>query len=491
LRSRWNPLIVGVYFAISTAVLGFMAVNMGGPCLRPNSCTNVSIEFRDAAGLLHSNDLRMAGIKIGQVTTISAKKNYAVASVQIEDRFMPIYKDAHAVVRPKNLLGETYVEIDKGNQSAGELVKGDTVPLVNTITPVQVDEVLNALDPTTRQKLGIVINALGEATAARGQDLNLSTQDFRRITAALATTSTSLNEQQDNIDALIVQLDLLQKTAADYHAELAQVLSDWNVTSKTMQAHSENFASALDHLSKVLDNLDTGLTPNTPALTKAVAQLPGTADHASDFLGITSSLAELFLKPVNGGTKGQGPAIDDAINLFPRLSQVMIGVNTCDYHKYANGYVNIPGQTESATKCTQAPVNAAGNAANPTLQGEVFTGQVLGNPALRNQVSHDRHLWRVMGMIDASGGQTGNGSLPCGLFTNPGDQPTSTCYPGSIGTDIYKPTSSSSGPSSSTGATGSGASTASAGGSTTSTTSAHPASFWGNLWNLLVGNSNA
>jgi virulence factor Mce-like protein len=465
--------------AISGSILAFMTVNMGGPCLHvpgtPSPCTTVSIEFRDAAGLLHSNDLRIAGIKVGQVTRIDAKKNYAVASVEIVNRFMPVYKDAHAVVRPKNLLGETYVEIDRGTQPAGQLNNGDTIHLVNTITPVQVDEVLNALDPTTRQKLGIVINALGEATAARGQDLNLSTQDFRRITAALATTSTSLNSQKDNIDALIVQLDLLQQTAADYHAQLAQVLRDWNDTSKTMQAHSNNFASAIDHLGNVLSNLDAGLTPNTPALTEAVANLPATANHATDFLGISSSMAELFLKPVNGGANGTQPAINDAISLFPRLAQVMIGVNSCDYHVYANGYHNTPGVTEpGAPTCTGSSLDTAGKAANPTLQGEVFTGQVMGNPAMYNKVSKDRHLWRVMGMVDAQGGSAGNsGSLSCGLFTNPGNNPSSSCYPGSTGTTRYQPPASSG----ATGAAGTG--------------STHPASFWSNLWNMLVGGDNA
>jgi virulence factor Mce-like protein len=482
LRSRWNWLIVAVYMALSGSILGFMAVNMGGPCLSlpftASPCRTVSVEFKDASGLLHSNDLRMAGIKVGQVTAINAKKNYAVATVEIENRFMPVYKNAHAIVRPKNLLGETYVEIDRGDRAAGEINAGDTIPLANTITPVQVDEVLNALDPNTRQKLGIVINALGEASAARGKDLNLSTQDFRRITAALATTSGTLNSEKDNLDALIVQLDLLQKTAADYHEELAQVLRDWNDTSRTMAAHSQNFASAIDHLGNVLGDLDAGLTPNTPALTQAVARLPSTADHANDFLGVSSSLMELFLKPVNGGTNGQGPAIDDAVALFPRLSQVMIGVNTCDYHIYANGYHSTPGTTEPSAHCT-APVNGAGSATNPTLQGEVFTGQVMGNPAMYNKVARDRHLWRVMAQLDTQGGQNGSGSLGCGLFTNPGDQPTSSCYPGDIGTSRYAPPAA---PSSGTSSGPTGVAPAASTGK---------ASFWSGLWHLLVGSNDA
>ena len=484
MRSKWNWLIVAVYVSLSSSILGFMAVNMGGPCLSlpftASPCRTVSVEFRDASGLLHSNDLRMAGIKVGEVTAINAHKNYAVATIEIENRFMPVYKDAHAIVRPKNLLGETYVEVDRGNAVAGEIQAGDTIPLANTITPVQVDEVLNALDPNTRQKLGIVINALGEASAARGKDLNLSTQDFRRITAALATTSGTLNSEKDNLDALIVQLDLLQKTAADYHEQLAQVLKDWNDTSRTMAAHSQNFASALDHLGNVLADLDAGLTPNTPALTTAVAKLPSTADHASDFLGVSSSLMELFLQPVNNKTKNL--AIDDAVALFPRLSQVMIGVNSCDYHVYANGYHNVPGVTEPSS-CTGQALNADGSAANPTLQGEVFTGQVLGNPAMYNKVSRDRHLWRVMAQLDAKGGATGNGSLPCGLFTNPGDQPTSTCYPGSIGTDVYKPSAAKASTSKSS---------KSIGGTASAPASPGSSSLWSNIWNFIVGtDSNA
>jgi virulence factor Mce-like protein len=462
MRSRWNLLIVTVYMAISSAVLGFMAVNMAGPCLMPNSCTDVNIEFKDAAGLLHSNDLRMAGMKIGQVKYVNARKNYAVASVEIEHRFMPVYRDAHAVVRPKNLLGETYVEVDRGTPAAGEMRVGDTITLANTMTPVQVDEVLNALDPNTRQKLGLLINALGEATAARGKDLNMSTQDFRRITAALATTSASLNEEKGNIDALIVQLDLLQKTAADYHEQLARVLRDWNDTSRTMQQHSQNFASAIDHLGNFLGVLDAGLTPNTPALTQMVANLPPTADHATDFLGISADLSELFLKPVNGGTNGQGAAIDDAVALFPRLAQVMIGVNTCDHHIYANGYRN-----DNRPGCTPTTMSD-GTAANPTLQGEVFTGQVMGNPAMYNRVSQDRHLWRVMGMIDAGGGVNATGSAGCGLFTDRNSSRTSNCYPGSDGLDRYRPAGQPSG--------GPSGSAAGAG---------KPASFWSNLWNIL------
>jgi ABC-type transporter Mla subunit MlaD len=243
-RSRWNFLIVLIYAGIASTILAFMAANMAGPCQLGamhvpgfQQCMTLNVEFKNASGLLHSNDLRVAGVKAGQVTSVDVKKKVALITIQVEPKFQPVYRNTHAVVRPKNLLGETYVEIDRGTPEAGKFHEGETVSLVNTLTPVQVDEVLNALDPDTRTKLGIVINALGAATAQRGNDLNLSAGDFRRIAADVAVTSTSLDQEKSNLDALITQLDLMQKTVADYHDQLAQVLQKWNDSSTTMMKH--------------------------------------------------------------------------------------------------------------------------------------------------------------------------------------------------------------------------------------------------------------
>src|SRR5438552_5514547 len=242
----------------------------------------------------------------GRVQDIKVEGNMAVATVLIDEKYSPIHKDAHAIVRPKNLLGETFVEIDSGHPESGSFSNGDTLKLVNTITPVQIDEVLNALDPDTRTKLAIVVNSLGEATAARGQDLGMSTQDLRRIAADLAVTSTTLNQQKDNIDALLVQFDLMQHTAADFHQQLAQVLADWNTASTTFMNHDVQLASALGHLSNVLGDLDTALTPNTRALTTMVSNLPTTVDHANDFLDISNRVMQSFYNaPGSGNTTSQ------------------------------------------------------------------------------------------------------------------------------------------------------------------------------------------
>jgi virulence factor Mce-like protein len=412
-RSKYNLVIVLVYMAVASSALLYMASKMVGNCLLAQ-CQTLNVELRDTAGLLPTNDVRMAGVTAGQVQHINLQGKLAVVTVQINHEYSPVYKDAHAIVRPKNLLGETYLEIDRGHVDSGNFTDGDSIKLINTITPVQVDEVLNALDPDTRTKLAAVINSLGDATAARGQDLNVSTADLRRIAADLAVTSTSLNQQKDSIDTLLVQFDLMQKTAADFHDQLAQVLRDWNTASTTLMDHDVQLASALGHLNNVLGDIDTALTPNTAAFATMVSKLPSTVDHANDFLDISSQIMQSFYNAPGAGNNtsqafastvpgsNPGSPLQDGINLFPRLAQVMLGINACDSHIYTNGYYNVPGATESGSCANPLsnPADPNSNAADPTLSSEAFTGHVV------NAIPTDRHFWRVMGM-------TASADIPC------------------------------------------------------------------------------
>src|SRR5258708_18036959 len=138
-------------------------------------------------------------------------------------------------------------------------------------------------------------------------------------------------------------------------------------------------------------------------------------DHTDDFLNISAQVrqngynqpkSKTGVDPSNNqayaGTRpgtNAGSPLQDGIALFPRLAQVMLGVNTCDQHIYANGYYNVPGTTEPAS-CPSALANPSdpnSNAASPNLTGEAFTG----HPA-NGALSNNRHLWRVLGMIETS-----------------------------------------------------------------------------------------
>ena len=125
MRSRWNGPIVLVYMLLSVVVLVFIGTNTAGPCPPIfNRCQQFQVQFANASGLLYNDDARIAGIKAGKVQAVHLDGKMAVVTVQIFQDIQsrhPIYRGTHAVVRSKSLLGETYVEFDRGERIGRKL----------------------------------------------------------------------------------------------------------------------------------------------------------------------------------------------------------------------------------------------------------------------------------------------------------------------------------------------------------------------------------
>ena len=123
-----NPPSIGriaamVGFALSVAaLLMFLWVSFGGTLpLRPESY-RFKAAFPEASLLVKEADVRIAGVNIGKVKQkeLGPGGRSTVVEMEIDHRFAPIGRDAHAILRQKSLLGETYVEITPGTPGGEE-----------------------------------------------------------------------------------------------------------------------------------------------------------------------------------------------------------------------------------------------------------------------------------------------------------------------------------------------------------------------------------
>ena len=74
--------------------------------------------------------------------------------MEIDEKGLPIHKDATLKIRPRIFLeGNFFVDLTPGTPSAPTLDDGDTIPVTQTATPVQLDQVLTALQSDTREDL--------------------------------------------------------------------------------------------------------------------------------------------------------------------------------------------------------------------------------------------------------------------------------------------------------------------------------------------------
>lgn len=337
MRSRANLPIFAAYTALSAVVLGFLAAQMGGEFLLQR-VYHVAATFATGAELVGGDDVTINGLRVGRVGAIEPVEGGARAVLELHDQYAPLYADARAMVKSKNLLGETYVELNRGTSQAGPLPDGGSIDLQHTLTPVELDQVLNVLDADTRQRLVLLINELGEAVQGRGQDLNASSADLRVVAESLQSIAHAVATQSDHLDTLLTDLRKVLETIAAYRTQLKALIGDWDRLMRTLASRESDLQGTIVQEDRVVTVLDQALAGNNArGLHDAITEAPRTLDNADHYLDNS--------KVVFGDLAAESPDIADVFN---RLASVMSGSDPQGSHMWrvyvvgGTGPVSVP-----------------------------------------------------------------------------------------------------------------------------------------------------
>ncbi len=284
MRSRWNLPIYLAYVAICVTALGFIVLQMGItlPWSHPYRLTAV---FQNGAGILANNEVFMNGTKIGRIDSVEAVNGQAQVSMIVDSSAgLPVYRDAAAQVRIKNLLGETYVELSRGDRSSGTLPDGGVIPIEHTITPVQIDEVLAVLDPQSRQRLQLLINGAGDALTGNGQNLNDQASTVNHLFNSLNGPAAELKARQQQLDDIVLELQRFYDVLARQRDEVRQEFVTWNDVMAQEAAQNVAISGTIQQANTLLASLGTLVNGEVPNLRATFGELPGTLGNLNDFL---------------------------------------------------------------------------------------------------------------------------------------------------------------------------------------------------------------
>src|SRR5207247_10900942 len=86
----------------------------------------------------------------------------AESTFTVDDSGQPVRADAQVVIRPRLFLeGNFFLDLSPGSPSARELPSGGIIPVSDTATAVQLDQVLSALRAPIRNDLRQVLQDYG------------------------------------------------------------------------------------------------------------------------------------------------------------------------------------------------------------------------------------------------------------------------------------------------------------------------------------------
>jgi virulence factor Mce-like protein len=282
----------------------------------------VQAVFVSAVNISPHSPVRVAGVNVGRVTGVHrlAGSNAAVVEMQLSNEALPIHSDATLTIRPRIFLeGNFFVDMRLGSPSAPRLSDGATIPITQTADPVQLDQVLSALQSDTRGALQDFLAGYGQALTHTPTSAENATQDrsVRGLSAAqalnqaahygaralpdTAVVSQALGGQSPHdVSQLVAGLDRISIALDSRESDLQGLITNFDTTLGVLASRSRDLRAAvaalplsLTNADRALATLDAALTPTRRfalELIPGVRELPATIDAALPWIAQTRAL---------------------------------------------------------------------------------------------------------------------------------------------------------------------------------------------------------
>jgi phospholipid/cholesterol/gamma-HCH transport system substrate-binding protein len=324
----------------------------------------VKAVFQSANSLRPNSPVRIAGVEVGKVKKVEPKEgtDQALVTMEIKDNGLPIHEDATAKIRPRIFLeGNFFIDLKPGTPSSPELADGDVIKVTRTATPVQLDEVLTALQSDTRQDLRDVLDGLATGLnskpsradnrnadpSARGQTAAESFNDAYKDSPAALRGGSQVNEALLGLEPDRDVARLLDGTARTtgalirHETQLKDLITNFNTTMGALASEAGNLRASIRLLSPTLENANAAFASLNRAFppTRAFARdiLPGVRETPATINASFPWLAQargLFSKrELRGLAKDLSPATADlarltnaSLTLLPQINRTSLCV---------------------------------------------------------------------------------------------------------------------------------------------------------------------
>ena len=342
-----NPLLIGAVTTLIVVVAVFISYNANnGLPFVPTY--NIKVALPEASGLQRSNQVRIAGTRVGVVESLSVHQDQAtgrvtaIANLKLEKSVEPLPADTKAVVQSVSAIGLKYLELEKGT-SQQTLPAGHTIPASHAREPVDIDQLFNMFDRRTRTALKQNTNNFGDGLAGRGLGLNNTIAELRPLVINAIPVLRNLAAPQTGLHEFFVALNRAAAQSAPVADQQAALYSD-------------------------LDTFFTAFAGAASSLEEATAGGPAAleqATHSLPFEGPFLEKAALFMHLLR-------PSAHALRTVAPSLG-----------HAFKEGAVNLKAATSLNTRLAESAQALQAFGENPivTLGLEDFTQTLIfGNP---------------------------------------------------------------------------------------------------------------
>jgi phospholipid/cholesterol/gamma-HCH transport system substrate-binding protein len=283
----------GLLALIVIAIATYFAFSKELPFRSPYELNAV---FQSAVNVKERQPVRIAGVDVGQVVAVEHPEpgtSRAIVRMEIEDDGLPIHRDAQIKIRPRLFLeGNWFLELEPGTPSAGHFESGDTIPIQQTDIPVQLGQVLSALQADTRKNLQTLLREYAAALEDEGADGYRRSipwwEDAYRGSAIVQEATLGLREHD-----LSEYIDSAGRVARglDRHPErLKSLITDFNTAAGAFAREAGSLEAAIAELPRTLRAAQPALgelNDSLPSLRRFARDLRPSVRESSETIDVS------------------------------------------------------------------------------------------------------------------------------------------------------------------------------------------------------------
>jgi virulence factor Mce-like protein len=311
-----SPLLIGAVTTLIVVVAVFLSYNANnGLPFVPTY--NVKVALPEGSGLQPSNQVRIAGTRVGIIGSLTPHQNpqtgevTAIANLKLEKKVEPLPADTKAIVLSVSAIGLKYLELEKGTSSK-TIKAGGEIPVDQSKEPVDIDQLFNMFDERTRTAIQQNTNTFGDGFAGRGIELNEAIGTLKPLVDRAIPVLRNLASPQTDLRAFFPALEHVSEQAAPVARQQAALFVD-----------QDTFFKAWAGVAKSLEEATVG---GPPALEQAIHSLPYEA-HATELttefmrlLRPSAKTLTTLAKPLGDAIAAGAVNLNEATSLNTRLA---------------------------------------------------------------------------------------------------------------------------------------------------------------------------
>lgn len=279
MKSLFWPLFKLITFAVvtvlATSALALTISNAGA-----SGDSDYKAVFSEAQMLNPGDDVRIAGVRVGQVNDVSIyDRNRALVSFSVDRDNLP--EGTQLYIRYRNLTGLRYLALDKGaGDPSKTLAPGHTFGALpgedDTHPAVNLTELFNGFKPLFRQLQPEDMNKLADLIIQvfQGESGSISS-----LVANTADLTNALADKDKVIGDLITNLTTVLDTVNAHDTQFTQLLTTTEKLVTGLAAQRGSVGSAITSVSRLTSVTGDILSKTRPAIQGDIAGLKAVSDQ--------------------------------------------------------------------------------------------------------------------------------------------------------------------------------------------------------------------